>query len=266
MKLGKLALRAACITWVGAAVGCASTYGGPAAGEAPSPSEVQVVGAARIERPAEVFRLDVEIDERAKDQVAALAAASAKLDQITAGVVALEGLESYAIESDDAYTIAVRPPGCELDGSDYYGDQAGRPADCSPVEIGALLSFTLEGAPASAAGAAIAYVAEMGAENVSLQGFDVADREAALREAKQAALADAISTAQALAAQAGVTISRPTMIRYGEAGRFDRNALQNESELIVVTGSRRARPQVQLTLSPPPVEFAAEVAASFEIR
>ncbi len=229
-------------------------------------AEIQVVGSAVVERPAELFRVNVQVVERAADSVTALAAASSKLDQITSQIAELDGLTSYSIVSDQASAVIARPLGCELGDASYYGDPIARPEDCSVLETGAILDFTLEGTPAEAAGMAISFLAQSGVEFVELSGFDVEDRAAAELEVKQAALADAMSTAEALAAQADVVISRPSSIRYGDAGRFNRD-ISVEGERIVVTGSRITRQaDVRLDLSPPPVPFEAEVAVIFTIE
>lgn len=253
---------------VAAGLACAAAVAALAGCEAPAErtAEIQVVGNATIEKPAELFVVSIRIVERDQDRLAALAAASAKLDQITANIGSVPGLASYAIQSQEASATVVRPFGCGI-GENYYGGEE-RPEDCSAIEVGALLNFTLEGAPADAAGAAIAYLTEAGVETVSLIGFDVADRAAAELEVKQAALANATTTAQALAGQAGIEITRPLVIRYGEEtmfGRIEAEVRANEV-MAIQFDSPGGPPAVELSLTPPPVFFFATVAVTFDVE
>ena len=247
---------------VAAAAGCDQA--------APKTSDIQVVGSATIEKPAEIFRVSGMIVERGDDQVAALETASAKLDRLSDDLSSLQGLESHRFASTSAIATVARPNGCELDTRGYYGGNRERPADCSPLEAGALISFTIEGAPAEAAGGVVALLVDSDVENASLTGFDVRDRQAAQLEVKQAALADATNTAEALASQAGLAIARPSNIRYGDEARFggysEEQGVVLYSALAGLPASPSIAPTVELNLSPTPVRFDAEVAATFAVN
>src|SRR5690606_16712768 len=99
-------------------------------------AQIEVIGSATIEKPAEIFRISGVIAERGEDRIAALRAASDKLDRLSAEIGGLEGLESYRLTSTEATSTIVRPNGCEV-GERYYGNQQ-RPEDCSPIEVVAL--------------------------------------------------------------------------------------------------------------------------------
>jgi uncharacterized protein YggE len=233
-------------------------------GESHGP-EIQVVGSATIEKAPEVFTVQAEIVEHAKTRVEALAAVATRLDKITSGVGALPGLAGYSVKSTEAGAEVTRPQGCDVSGRSY--SETPRPKDCSPIDAVATVGITLEGSPADAAGIVISFLTQTGVETASLKGFDVKDHAAADQEAKQAALANAVSTAQALAAQAKVRIRQPSTIRYGDVDRFQEKAFGASGEqAIVVTGARIANtPIVTLNLKPTPVRFSAEVAVTFAI-
>jgi uncharacterized protein YggE len=231
--------------------------------------EIQVVGSATIEKAPEVFTVQAKIVEHAKNRVDALAAASAKLDRITAGVGRLAGLASYTIKSDEASAVVTRPEGCDVGRYGYSGVQ--RPRDCSPIDAVATIQLGVAGAPAEKAGTVISFLTQAGVESASLTGFDVKDRDAAEREAKQAALADAEKTAQALAEQAKVRITRPTTIRYGDVERFQQRSFElppeppNAPTLLLPPPPPPAEPTVSLALAPTSVRLSAEVAVTFAI-
>jgi uncharacterized protein YggE len=231
---------------------------------------IQVVGSAVIEKPAEVFRISGSIVERGEDRLTALSAASEKLDRIVGAIGGLDGLESYQVSSQNASINIARPRGCEFGERVYYGADAQRPEDCSPIEIGAVITIAVEGAPADRAGDIISFLSESDVEGASLLGYDVVDRVAAELEVKRAALSDAFTTAEALAAQAGVTIARPTIIRYGEESRFgsapELRAYLARLPQFAPAPSRQFQPAVELSLSPTPVRFEADVAVTFAIE
>src|SRR5262245_9911293 len=82
-------------------------------------AEIQVVGSAIIEKPAEIFRISGSIVELADDRVAALQAASDKLDRLSAEIGGVDGLASYRFLSSSATATVVRPTGCDLEGRNY---------------------------------------------------------------------------------------------------------------------------------------------------
>ena len=228
-----------------------------------SASRIRVQGSAELERAAEIFRITVRIEERGPDRVAALAAASSKVDAIGDALGQLRGLSAFRITASDASTTRVRPRECQIGDAGFVTPVAERPEDCAPIESAAIATFTIEGEPAAAAGVVLSYLTDADVERASFEKFDVRDREAARLEVKQAALADAMTTARALAEQAGVEIRSPSQIEYGGA-LFAGRALGGVVAFQTVS-SQSIAPTVSFNLPPPVVSFESSVTVEFDI-
>ena len=182
-----------------------------ACGEKEEQPYIEVTGKAILKKPAEMFDFAAKIEERNKDRLKSLAAASAKLNKVRDRLDRLKGMETLVITAGDMKVSTVRPKGCDPDNS--Y-DEEKYPANCEPLDYLASIGFSVEGGPASAAGNAISMVTELNVETAGNLRFKVKDREAARTEARQAALERAMQTAQTLAAGARSQISMPLEINY----------------------------------------------------
>lgn len=233
-----------------------------ACGEKSEQPHFQVLGQAKIEKKAELFRIGVSISERGKSRMQSLEATSKKLIEIRDQLARLEDLKRLKVTTSDAKTKTVRPRGCD---PERTYDERDYPENCQPVEFISSVVMALEGEPASAAGATLSLLTELKVEEADLGGYDVRDRRAAEMQARQQALKEATETARALAKQAGAQVGPLLEVRYGEDryGELQLGKLDDEDK-IVVTGSRVAA--VPLWLPPDTVEFEGKVAVKFALK
>ncbi len=224
---------------------------------------IVVNGEGVVMATPEVFAVKATLRTRNATQGEALEKISASLATILNSLPTLEGLESLKIDSSRAAIKPVYSGDC-LESSRYRQDAA-CPVESYLAEIG----VTATGSPAGAAGNALSLLIEFGAEEADVEGFMLADPEAAKGAATEAAMKDARSKASKLAAGAGATLGAPVRIQYGdgfgEGGYDERLSLgMGQQEKIVITGSR-ITPRVGLVLSPQPFEVREKVTAAFAI-
>jgi uncharacterized protein YggE len=221
----------------------------------------QVTGRSMIEKKAEVFVIGARISERDKDRLESLRAAAGKVDQVRAQLRELEGLEKVTLKAGKAETKTIRPRACDP-GRDY--DRREYPENCDPVDFITSITLVAEGEPGEAAGNALSLLTELGLEEVELGLYDVRDRVAAEKEARQTALRNAAEAARALAEPAGATIGKPLEIRYDDRNSVAERYTPPDEDTIVVTGSRI--PAVKITLPSSTVTFESEVSVKFALE
>lgn len=228
----------------------------PVLGQTSPRPAIVVVGAGHAEAQPDTFTAIARLSGKGADQVAALRSLSEAQTRLGSDLQALDGVEALAVSTS---RVSVSPVhgSCE---QDRYGEQR---EDCPVTGYVAAVDIQARGTPVSQAGAVVSLIAERGAESVTLDQFDLADRDALDAEASRLAFADARRQADRIAAASGQRITRVLRVedpqnRIGaiEVGR---------AEDVVVTGSR-IRPTVDLSVSPPPVIVRKQLSVVFEIE
>lgn len=240
-----------------------------ACGEKEERPYFQVLGQAEIEKEAEIFVITAQIAEHGKNRLQTLESTSTGLTEIRRKLAALEGLDGLQIRTSKVQTLTVREMGCASGRA--FGAQ-GYPESCAPIDHRSVITLNIEGEPAAAAGPVVSLLTELGAENVSLERYDLKDRHAIELEARRLALKDATETAMALAVQASATLGPAVELRYGQPGREVRIFEELGEDGPVsgpVPGSLEDwahQAQVSLDLPPDVVTIDARVAVKFALE
>lgn len=215
-----------------------------------------VVGRGKVETPPDTFRINAEIEGRGANQVAALRALAAAQTRIE-DVAALEGLERARLTTGSPSISPTFDPSCQ---SRDYGDEG----DCPITGYVASNTLSLDAGPLTRAGDAVSLASERGARSANVTSFYLSDDAAQLAEAQRAAFADSRRQADTLAAAAGQRIVR--VLKLQNLG--DRNVAREMYGVLndVVVTANRARPEVSLTVAPPPVRTEAQIQVMFEIE
>jgi uncharacterized protein YggE len=219
-----------------------------------------VSGVGRISTPPEIFELEGVLRAQATEKTDALGLASTALRRVNDALPLLDGVTEIQIVSSEVNLAPVRDQQCVEDAA-YDADDA-----CPIVKYLAEIELTVTGQPASKAGDAFSLLAEIGAEEVELNGYSLVNEDLKHAEAAAAGLADAKRQAQQLAEASGSSLGRPLRITYG-AAEHDAGVLYDSlSEDEIVVSARRITPKVALTLSPKPIEVRETVTAEFALE
>lgn len=231
---------------------------GPAlAQNAPAnPPAIVVVGTGQAEAPPDSFTVSASLVGRGTDQVSALRALADAQQRVAGDLRNLEGLDRLTLT---ASRVSVSPVTADC-AEDRYGEP--RP-NCAITGYIASIELVAKGAPLAQAGSVVSLAAERGAQSVTLDQFDLADRDALDAEASRLAFADARRQADFIAAASGQRIVRVLRV---EDPQNRIGAIQSGgANEIIVTGSR-IRPAVDLTVTPPPVVVRKQLSVVFEIQ
>ncbi|GJL90841.1 SIMPL domain-containing protein [Hyphococcus sp.] len=227
------------------------------------PNQIIVDGEATLAVEPEVFSLTAAVRSRGDSHAEVLADIAGAVARIRERFPALEGLTQLSIDASAAQIIPILDRKC-VDEADY------RTRDACPVGgyFGAI-EFAVEGAPASLSGSAISFLSELGAESVSLSRYSLIDLESAQKVALEAAVKDARTKAEKIAAASGSAISSPIRIQYGSG--FSRDDYYGDQEnlsrpMLDVASPETAQPEIDLNLDPQPIKIRAKVVAAFEIE
>ncbi len=219
---------------------------------------IVVVGEGVAERIPDIFSINVSIQGRGADQVTALRALAGIQTRVSTGLSQLRGLTHSEITTGSLEVEPTFSADCQ---NDSYRDYEGL-GDCEPTGFAASNSLTLTAGPVERAGDALSLASELGARSAVFSGGQLSDRTALQAAARQAAYADAVRQAEALATASGQRIVRPLRI-VAENYRPARLAAQTIQE-IVVTGSRA--PTVAIDVAPPPIRETMQLSVIFEVE
>jgi len=226
--------------------------------------QIIVDGEATIEVEPELFTLSASIRSRADKQSAALAEISSKLAMVRQSLPQLEGLTHLTVDASEVGIQPIQDPEC-LERRGYRGDDT-----CAVIGYFGAIAIIVKGSPANLSGYALSLTSELGAEQVSLEGYAISDIDSAQKSALDKAVEDARAKAVAIANASGATLVGPIRIQYGEGFGDDRysGAFADRSQVqeIIVTGSRVVTPETQLDLEPQPIKISERIVAAFEIE
>lgn len=228
------------------------------------PDQIVVNGEASLEFEPEFFSLNGAIRARRGTQAEALADIASKLASVREIMPNLDGLTNLTIDASVARLIPIQDSDC-IESRRYNGEE-----QCPVEAYFGSVDLGIKGAPANLSGQALSLLSELGVESVSFSGYALLDNETAKRDALGAAVLDARAKAEKIAAAANSSVVSPIRIQYGEgfpdAGYGGVMADAAAPDMIVVTGSREVRPEVDLDLDPQPIRISAKIVAAFEIE
>lgn len=223
------------------------------------PPSIQVVGVGTVSTKPDQAMLVYWVTGEGKTADAASADLAAKQKAITAGLAGLLGAD-LQLTSGEVSVMETRSPKCEGPGN-YNNRPRLSDGDCALTGFIATLQGTARTRVVEKAGTAAGLAARLGARDARISGFQLSDPAAAQRRATAAAIANARSQAEAMAAGAGV--------RLGELLSLSDQSGRNE---MIVTGaaSRMVAPPpppapVEIAITPRPLETQARVYAQFAI-
>ena len=229
---------------------------------ASQPNQIIVDGEATLAIAPEVFSLTAAVRARGDSHAEVLADIASAVARIREKLPALEGLTQLSIDASAAQIIPILDRKC-VDEADY------RTRDACPVSgyFGAI-EFGIDGAPASLSGPALSFLSELGAESIILSRYSIIDLESAQKEALDAAVKDARTKADKIAAASGSAIAGAVRIQYGSG--FSRDDYYGDQEnlarpMLDVASPEASQPEIDLDLDPQPIKIRAKVVAAFEI-
>lgn len=230
------------------------------------PKQIIVDGEASLTFAPEVFYLNAEIRSRGAEQQEVLANISEMLATIQQTLPELDGLTKLKLDAQNVRVSPVYDPVC-VNSDAYYR----APNACSVTGYLGEIKLAVTAAPADRAGQALSLLSELGAEGVSLSGYALSDMDVAQNKVIDAAVRDASTKADGLAAAAGAMVTGPLRIQFGDGfadqygGRSD-VMMEMQSDMVVVSSPRSVSPQTDLSIEPQPITVNAKIIAAFEIQ
>jgi len=221
---------------------------------------IQVVGTATVSTSPDGANLVYRVAGEGRTADEASAALAAKHKAITQGLAGLLGADTQA-SAGEVIVVEARAPECDGPNNSRNRPRLSTGA-CAVTGYVARLQGNVRTGAVDKAGTAAGLAARLGASDARLQGFFLADPQAAQRRATAAAIADARAKAEAMAAGAGVRLG--PLITLND---------QNAGGEIVVSGASMETPQmmgdplppVAIDITPRPIETRARVHARFAI-
>lgn len=226
---------------------------------------IVVDGEGVVMATPDTFNIQATLHSNAGEQSETLKLISQSMDTIAANLPALAGLE--AVEIDSA-SVAVAPLYERLCVKDTeYGQRDTCPINGYESDV----VLNISGSPASIAGNAVSYLAELGASGVRIQGYSISTMQEKRSDATVAAINDARSKAKRLADGMNVTLGDPQRIQYGAGMRdnFDYDRDSGMYAFAVASPSPagdRVSPEVKLAISVQPIEIREKITAAFAIK
>lgn len=216
--------------------------------EGPGPiPNIQVVGSATISTPPDRANLVYWVTGEGKNADEASTQLAAKHKAISDGLARLLG-RGTEISSGEVSVIETREPACDGPGN-YNNRPRLSTGACAVTGYVATLQGNVRTSATDKAGTAAGLAARLGARDARLQNFFLSNPEEAQRRATVAAIADARTRAEAVAAGAGV--------RLGELLTLND---QNMGDIVVRANDIGAPPPA------PPAPLAAAVAIDVKPR
>lgn len=229
-----------------------------AAQEQPPQRTIQVTGTGVVQSPPDMAMLEFWIRGEGPSSDAAATALAAKQKAIVGGVGELLGAGSE-VTTSDVIVVETR------DGSCADGNQPRLSVgDCAVTGFLARMQGRIRTRAIEKAGTAAGLAARLGASDARLQGFALADPEAAVRRAGAAAINDARRRAEAVASGAGVRLGSLMTVR-------DQSYFSPEANYGVGANSPAAPPAppppaaVAIDVKPKPIETRTQVFVTYAI-
>lgn len=230
----------------------------PLAGQSSDPkvSQIVVEGSGSAKNPPNVADIEYKVngEGQTSDQaVKSLVSKSAAIEGALRSIDPALDLHSTTVEVQ-----AVRRRECKVE--DYDETAHLSTGDCAIVGYVATQDFDLKTTKVSDAGTMVGLASREGAANPKIEGFGLVDQRQAKQQAIAAALADARSKAEAVAAGSNAQLGEVISITLDAARGGE----------IIVTGSRSTRGLLQSTpvavsVTPGPVYTSAQVTVTYAI-
>lgn len=217
--------------------------------------QIVVDSEATIEVPPDAFKMNAYLRVTADNRDAVLSGISELMDEVSENLPALEGLNDVKIQPTEINVSPVREAECVRE---RYDDNA-----CPIIGYLSEIELHIDGAPAEMAGNALSFLSDLGAEEVGFEEYYIRDLAAVNDRAREQALKNARTKAESIANNMGVTITGVVNVRMVDTVIFSSGFAETEDR-IVVTGSRIARNQLNIT--PAPIEIERDVVVTFEIE
>lgn len=226
------------------------------------PPSIQVVGVATVSTKPDRATLVYWVTGEGKTADEASANLASKQKTIVDGLLGLLGPDTQ-LSSGEVSVMEVRSPKCDGPGN-YNNRPRLSDGDCALLGFLATLQGTGQTPAVEKAGTAAGLAARLGARDARVSGFVLSNPAEAQRRATAAAIVNARSQAEAMAASAGVRLG-PLLSLSDQNGR---------NELLVTGAFARAGvppappappAPVAIPVSPRPLETQARVYAQFAI-
>ena len=206
------------------------------------PATIVVLGVGEVNTPPDIATISFSVRGEGATSDAATQALVDKQRAILSG---LRDMTHGAIEvrTGNVALDAARAGDCQI--NRYGGSSNLSTGTCAIIGYVATLQTTVRMKDIKLAGTATALAGQRGADNASIQNFDLVADAAARRAATAAALNDARRQAETIAAGAHERLGRLLSVR-------DQEASDASPEDITATASRDALPIVRVPAPPPP--------------
>lgn len=204
---------------------------------------IQVTGSATVETAPDIAVLSITLRGEGRTADDATRQLATRQKAVTGGLAALLGADGEPKTGDVTVTQA-RGEGC-ADGADDDGKPRLSTGRCAVTGYIATMQMTLRTRQVTKAATAAGLASRLGASEARLDGFGLADPDAARTRARAAAVMAARRQAEALANGAGVRLGEVMTIR--DQMDYD----------VVVTGARKSPAAPPAQMSPAPVEIEA---------
>lgn len=229
----------------------------------PTPS-IQVIGTGTVKTPPDVARLSFDLRGEGKTADEATQALVNRQKAIVDALGALAQTTSMSIHTSDMKVEAARAADCKRE--NRFDDSDDNPrlstGTCAITGYVASESVNVRTSDVKDAGTAVGLAGRLGADNASVEGYDIQDSAAARRQATANALADAQSQATAIARGSDAALGALLSVRTQDA----------ESTLdMIVTGMREPAPPmlepapIVVTTLPQPIETTARLVVTYAI-
>jgi len=223
--------------------------------------------------PADTAELRVGIYATAPTRKAAVEKIVAEHNLIKDDLPLIDGISSIVFQAEEIVIQEIPDQDCatelyknlpeysDLDDLLEYYELCPDTAFSAQIDMGIMVQ------PAQLVGDVIGYATLSEATAINLYGFKINDMETARNNAKAEAAGKIRSVAQNVADKTGVSLGKITKLSFRGDTHFTDGLSDDDSDEIVVTGSRIKEPRdtVTLDIDPELIEIRERVTATFEI-
>lgn len=244
-----------------AALGLAASSAWAQDTAAPAAPSIQVVGVGIVKTPPDVARLSFDVRGEGATADKATQALVDRQKAIVDALTALAGANPIAIHTSDMKVEAARSPACKSEDRFDGGPQLST-GGCAITGYVAHEAVGVRTRDVKDAGTFAGLAARLGADDASVEGYEVEDTAAARQAATAKALADARGQASAIAQGAGASLGALLSVRNQDVAP----ALYD----VIVTAERApppavAAPPIVVTTLPEPIDTTVRLAVTYAI-
>lgn len=234
----------------------------PLPAQDPSGRTIQVTGTGIVQTPPDVALIELWVRGEGTTADAAASALAAKQKAIAGGVGALLGTGTE-ITTGNVVVIEARDPAC-ADARGYGSQPRLSQGTCTVTGFVATMQGGIRTRAVAKAGTAAALAARLGASDARLQGFALADPDAAQRRAGTAAIRDARVRAEAIASGANVRLG-PLMTLRDQATYTPQTVFAAADPSFAPPAPAAPPAPVAIDVAARPIETRAQVYATYAI-